>query len=124
MEKKVDTSSSNTDVSSVASQSLHRPVTPLTPEVLKKIGFKKKRSGDGYWFELKYKNWTFITNDNYYSETCWHIGFSEREHTSETIFLHHCDNLQHFKQLFLVLTNSELNVQPSVATGDAQRTEP
>jgi hypothetical protein len=110
-----DSSSSIPQGSPVASQSFHRSEhgAALTPEILKQLGFKKKRGGDGYWFELKYKKWTFITNDNYYSEKNWHIGYAHKEHTSEFTFLTHCDTVEYFKLLFFVLTNSEPNVQGS-----------
>lgn len=113
------TSSSNSDVKSLATLRSDE-VTPMTPEILKSLGFKKKRDGEYYWFEKKVKRWTFITNDNSYSDKNWHIGFNHSDYGTDTIFLKHCDNVEVFTILFLALTNKELSPERSVATTTAQ----
>lgn len=79
----------------------------MKEDVLEFLGFKKKKSGKYYWFELKFKNHKFITNDNLYCKSKFIIGYYRLNDKINQDTFWFDDNLSKgdcFQQVFKALT--------------------
>jgi len=76
-------------------------------------GFKKKKEGDYYWYELKIKKHKFITNDalNNDGKDYWFIGYTQRKDMDDIFWFN--EKLSEegvFKIMFRVLTGLEFKL--------------
>lgn len=85
----------------------------MTEQALQLNGFKKKKSGSEYWFELNIRNHKFVTNDNLYNNNKdkWHIGYQNTKEMEE-LFWFNCKLIfdVEFKTMFRILTGIEFKL--------------
>lgn len=82
----------------------------MTENQLIQLGFKKKKLDDEYWYELKHKRHTFITNDTLRNnrKDKWFIGYADKWNVDGFWFNEKLSDINDFKNVFKILTGSEL----------------
>ena len=84
----------------------------MKEEELIQLGFKKKKSGNDYWYELRYRKHIFLTNDTIRNnrKDKWFIGYCPSK-TEDTFWFN--DNLKEqgmFPIIFHLLTGKEFKL--------------
>lgn len=85
----------------------------MRKKTLLKYGFKKKgNKGVGYWFELKLKNGSLITNDSLYNEgnDVWFVGIEEKANGDIYWFDEKINNTRKLKALYFILTGKQIPI--------------
>jgi len=75
-----------------------------------KLGFKKKKCGDAYWYEFNAGRWKFTTNDTYYNKCkdIWHLGVYDMKIFDDSFWFNsNLTRVSQFKTVFEIITKTK-----------------
>lgn len=84
----------------------------MTEKILLRLGFKKIKEEEFFWFEYNYRNHRFITSDNSFNKTKFIIGYENtRMSNVETFWFNNNLKLeQQFKSVFNIIVGKKFNI--------------